>query len=637
MTQKSSKAFKHARSLPIVIDVISLLEQRLPADVRYHSVTHTVDVLETALDLAISAGISGRDLEILAIAAAFHDSGFIEGQQNHELVGARFAAATMHSTGEFTDDEIDLVKTLILDTRLIENHVGVRQHPSTELGCYLLDADLANFGRDDFFEKLELQKEESGTQYPLALRQALEMLENHRWHTDIANLRFQSRKEQNVTELKTRLKEYQQTARPKLKSLSTKRLEYLTRLSLLLNSSLHLRQVLSLALETIKQELKAEAASVLLLDQSGERLTFWALKGGAAQQLENKQMLSDRGIAGWVIANQLPLLVADAHNDPRFYQAIDQELGFTTRNMLCVPLTARRQTPLGAIQVINSTDATTFTEEDQCFLEQFSSQAALVIENVNLRETIQARNSRLEEISQKKDQLIGLIGNSLLEPIDQIMKTCHQLPNSKTDQQQTLLETLDSNCQEVKELVERVRLLAQLDSNELLPNLSHIQLASLFDYLHEKFSSIAKNKGITLQSDISTKTGEILVDPELMTIAIGNLIQNAIDATPSSGRVLLHAGVTGELVHIEITDTGVGISSHELPLLFDKFYQTKASLGLNQSKLTSCKRLGIGLPIAQGIIRAHGSVLEVKSTPQEGSTFYFTLRVNTKLQRDNNY
>lgn len=634
MTQRNDKAFKHARSLPIVVRIISQLKQQLPQQLCYHSVQHTIEVIEGALDLAIAAGVSGRDLELLAIAAAFHDSGFIEGRRDHELTSARLAAAAMRANGGYDKIEIGQVKTMILDTRLIENQVGVRQHPSSELGCYLLDADLANMGRADFFEKLELHRQENGSNQPLALRQALEIIENHRWHTDIAALRFQSKKEENIVKLKAKLKEYDQVKRPHLKELSPNRLKYLAQLPLLLNSPLHLRQVIALTLDHIKRELKAEAASILLLDQAGERLTFWALKGGAAQQLENKQMLSDKGIAGWVIANQTPTLVQDAQNDPRFYQAIDQDLSFTTKNMLCVPLTARRHTPLGAIQVINSTNATGFSEEDLHFLEQFGCQSALAIENVHLREALQARSSRLEELAQRKDQLIDLIGNSLLSPIDQILKTCHEMAAPTNSPHNPLLSQLRNSCEQVEGLIKRIRLLAQLDSNDVLPNRQAIQIAALIDRLHEEFTPIAKKKGVTLRSDVSTKTGEISVDPELMLIALGNLIQNALEATVAGGSVSVHASITGELVHIEVVDTGVGICSSEIPLLFDKFYQTQVISKIDQKNLLTSERLGIGLPIAQGIIRAHGSVLEVNSSPEKGSTFFFALNTIKTTKRE---
>lgn len=626
-SMKQKKVFEQIYKLPIVTTILAHLEHRLPKHLKYHTVTHTKRVLATALELAATAGVSERELELVSIAAAFHDAGFLEGRRDHEITSARLAAHAMRSSGEYNSDEIESVKSMILDTRLIESAAGVSQFPSSELGCYLLDADLENLGSADFFEYLELQRLESGTNKVLAARQALELLKAHSWHTDAAELRFQATKEHNLRQLANKLAELEQPEAPALIELPTNRLKYLAQLPLLLNSASHLRQVITLSLQHIKKELQAEAASVLLLDSTGERLTFWALQGGAANQLKDKQMLADKGIAGWVIGNQRSALVQDTSNDPRFYQEIDRNLDFSTKNMLCVPLTARRHTPLGAIQLINSTSALGFTEEDLYFLEQFSCQTALAIENVNLREAIQARHARLEAITERKDQLINLIGNSLLNPIEQILNTCHNLaaPDNFRREQGPLISELRNSCQQVEEIVKRVSLLAQLDKNDLLPNRQKIQVAELIDQLHEVYASTAEEAGIHLQSEISTKTREVMVDHELILIALGNLVENALEATPSGGTVSLRAEVIGELIQVQVADTGIGIPQSEQPLLFDKFFQTQASMLSSKNDQDQQEHLGIGLALAQGIVRTHGSLLQVDSTPQKGTVFSFTL------------
>jgi signal transduction histidine kinase len=95
-----------------------------------------------------------------------------------------------------------------------------------------------------------------------------------------------------------------------------------------------------------------------------------------------------------------------------------------------------------------------------------------------------------------------------------------------------------------------------------------------------------------------------------------NLIGNALRFTPAGGSITLGARREEGLVRFSVVDTGPGIPPEHLPHLFERFWQAKEG---------SREGAGLGLPIARGLVEAHGGRIEVASTPGQGSTFSFTL------------
>jgi len=107
-------------------------------------------------------------------------------------------------------------------------------------------------------------------------------------------------------------------------------------------------------------------------------------------------------------------------------------------------------------------------------------------------------------------------------------------------------------------------------------------------------------------------------DVALIERVLQNFISNAIQYTPSDGRINVSVFQSNAAhVHIRVADTGRGIASDDLPYVFDRFYRT--------GSVREKSRLGLGLAIAQKIVELHGSHIAVDSTPDVGTTFSFDL------------
>jgi GAF domain-containing protein len=157
--------------------------------------------------------------------------------------------------------------------------------------------------------------------------------------------------------------------------------------SVRLNSMFNLPELLQTIMQTAADLLQAGAASLLLYDEVNKELTFDIAVGDTADQVKTLRMPADKGIAGWVLQNQKPAVVHDAHKDKRFADSIDRALGLTTRSILAVPLNSRDRV-LGVIEVINKKTRTGFSERDVEVASAFAAQAAVAIDNAHLYEKL---------------------------------------------------------------------------------------------------------------------------------------------------------------------------------------------------------------------------------------------------------
>lgn len=157
--------------------------------------------------------------------------------------------------------------------------------------------------------------------------------------------------------------------------------------SVRLNSMFNLPELLQTIMQTAADLLKAGAASLLLYDEVNKELTFDVAVGDTADQVKTLRMPADKGIAGWVLKNQKPAVVDEAHKDKRFSDSIDRALGLTTRSLLAVPLCSRDRV-LGVIEVVNKKTKTGFSERDVEVASAFAAQAAVAIDNACLYEKL---------------------------------------------------------------------------------------------------------------------------------------------------------------------------------------------------------------------------------------------------------
>jgi Nif-specific regulatory protein len=149
---------------------------------------------------------------------------------------------------------------------------------------------------------------------------------------------------------------------------------------------IELDELIPLVVAKCREVLNAEGISVLLLDPEHNELYFpyvSQVDPNVVERLRRLRFPADAGIAGAALREGIAIRVADAQRDPRHYHGADEITGFTTRDLLAVPLITH-QGKVGVIEAVNSRGPQPFSEEDMAFFEALGASIAIAIENARL-------------------------------------------------------------------------------------------------------------------------------------------------------------------------------------------------------------------------------------------------------------
>jgi hypothetical protein len=203
LEQQVSLKIEQYKKLPIMAKAFELLE-KLPNNLTYHGKKHTDDVLHEAILFGTLDGLNDQELERLAVASVWHDVGFIDRpNENEEIAIKYFLEANKNSPVEYTKD----IENMILDTTVRKTDKGFQIILSNPISAHLLDADVSNFGRPDFWKKRQEIVEERKVNWEDKkerlefLKSTLAFIKNHDWHTQVARSLRQEQKAKNLANM----------------------------------------------------------------------------------------------------------------------------------------------------------------------------------------------------------------------------------------------------------------------------------------------------------------------------------------------------------------------------------------------------------------------------------------------------
>lgn len=179
-------------------DIVSLLKAKLPKHLTYHSLKHTLYVLNRAVYIAEKEGVSGNNLRLLKVAALCHDIGFIQTHINHEEIGCKIVR-NHFETYNLTAEEVEQICGMIMATR-------VPQQPKNLLEEILADADLEYLSTNKFkvgSSKLFLELKHFNSQLTQKQWNTIQIafLQKHKYFTKYCKHYKEHRKQKNLITL----------------------------------------------------------------------------------------------------------------------------------------------------------------------------------------------------------------------------------------------------------------------------------------------------------------------------------------------------------------------------------------------------------------------------------------------------
>lgn len=267
--------------------------------------------------------------------------------------------------------------------------------------------------------------------------------------------------------------------------------------------------------------------------------------------------------------------------------------------------------------------------------------AMAIVRDISVRRGLQNDLSRkaadleealaeLQETDRYKDEFLAIISHELKTPLNFIMGFASilddELAGALTPEQHQDVRRILEGAQRMLRITNNLIDLGEILTGrfELAP--AWVDYHALIDSVLAELAPLADAKSLRLESTVDL-AGERHLDGQRLYEVLANLVDNAIKFTPPGGTIQVRARETqGELV-TEVQDTGIGIAPEDLRKLFRPFRQ------LDMSSTRSAGGTGLGLSLCKAFVEAHGGQIGVRSTPGQGSTFWFSLPAENSAAR----
>jgi signal transduction histidine kinase len=241
-----------------------------------------------------------------------------------------------------------------------------------------------------------------------------------------------------------------------------------------------------------------------------------------------------------------------------------------------------------------------------------SGGAMLVLEDVTQQRIAdRSRNAFVEQAT-----------HELRTPLTNIRLCMEELldaPDIEPAKRAQHLNVVNQEVRRLERIVGDMLSISEIEAGTLQLAPNDVRLAPMFEEIQTDFTTQAKNKNLRLTFAMPPKLPTMVGDRDKLTIAITNVLGNAIKYTPEGGDVTVSVRTDDRELIVQIADTGIGMSPEDAAKVFERFYRAKDP---RVSKITGT---GLGLALARDVVKLHGGDIGVESVRDKGSTF--TIRV----------
>ncbi len=219
----------------------------------------------------------------------------------------------------------------------------------------------------------------------------------------------------------------------------------------------------------------------------------------------------------------------------------------------------------------------------------------------------------IENIYQKQKRFVSDAAHELRTPLS-ILYSYAELLEYKKDKE-TVIADIKEEIGQMNELIDRLLIFARYDNATSKKNVEQVNLNVLLKSLVSAMSGLTPPN--TFQLSVPDKDIFIHADKAMLRQLISIMLDNAIKYTGDNKKIKIDVKILSKEVSISIRDNGIGINEKDIPYLFDRFWRAEES--------RHPKGLGLGLSLADVIVKMHNGEIKVKSKPAEGTTFEIVL------------
>lgn len=403
--------------------------------------------------------------------------------------------------------------------------------------------------------------------------------------------------------------------------LDAARLNRMVEISRVLNSTTNLDDLLSRIISEAATLTNAEAASILLLDPKTRQLHFRASSNHIPPEMNNVPVSIDKSIAGQILQANQPMYIKDVTKHPRWNKDVDKAIKFQTRQILGVPMHNVNGEAVGVLESLNKNGGGDFSVSDLETITILADIAGVAIEKARLFEELEDANKELNELDEIKTNFIAIASHELRTPLGVILGYVSFLREEADPSMAEQFDSVLDAAVHLRGLIQDMLNLRYVDAGDASLKLQVINFADIIKNmeLDQDETAVAKEQNITIQYPNTPILVE--VDPDVIEVIIGNLMNNAAKFAPRGGYINISLQTQGDEAWFRIKDNGIGIPADQMDRIFKRFYQVENPLRRQH------EGMGLGLSIAKELVELHNGRIWAESADQQGSEFVVALKL----------
>ena len=235
----------------------------------------------------------------------------------------------------------------------------------------------------------------------------------------------------------------------------------------------------------------------------------------------------------------------------------------------------------------------------------------------------QRAEDALRQAVKARDDMIGIVSHDLRNPANavkmlamSVIADAGALPASITERVRIMLQAAVQMDSLIQDLLDVTR----IEAGRLVVSPRRTPIRELVRAATSALRPLTEAQHIDFDVSVAADVADVRADSERITQVLSNLVGNSLKFTEAGGRITVSVLRRGAFAEMVVRDTGVGIPADQLAHVFDRFFQAPRDVSARRHGA------GLGLPIARGIIEAHGGSIQIESEPGHGTTVRFTLR-----------
>lgn len=274
-----------------------------------------------------------------------------------------------------------------------------------------------------------------------------------------------------------------------------------------------------------------------------------------------------------------------------------------------------KQGRLVAMMAVHQERPRTWSADDVALVETVVDRCWAHIERVRSMEA-------LREADRRKSEFLATLAHELRNPLAPIRNALEllRLSGDKPAMLERVRGTMERQVDQMVHLINDLLDIARISSGKMVLQIERVDMQSVIASAVETSLPLIEAGGHELALDLPDAAIWVDVDTVRLSQVLSNLLSNASKYTPQHGRIGISARISGDAVVIDVSDTGIGIATHDLERVFDMFSQAPHSIGISKGGL------GIGLSLVRRLVSLHGGSVSASSAGAgHGSTFTIRL------------